>query len=101
MEEGQKWDGKKFESEGAGVHAGVRVARPKPTTMGKPVENPWDAVAEAIVVIWLVKQATDKGNDGKEKKGSGEEQAKGEGVFVRSAVREEASSDFMKITKAE
>jgi hypothetical protein len=59
VEKGQKRDGKKFKSEGAGVHAGVRVASPKPTAMGKPMENPRNAVAEAVVVIWLVKQATD------------------------------------------
>ena len=70
MEEGQKRDGQKFKSEGAGVHAAVRVASPKPTAMGKPVENPRDAVAEAVVVIWLVNQATDKGNNSqKEKRG--------------------------------
>jgi hypothetical protein len=59
VEKNQKRDGKKFRSDGAGVHAGIRVARPKPTAMSKPVENPGDAVAEAIVVIRLVKKATD------------------------------------------
>jgi hypothetical protein len=59
MEEGQKRDGKKFKSDGASIHSGIRVARPKPTAMGKPMENPGDAVAEPVVIIWLVKQATD------------------------------------------
>ena len=34
VEEGQKWDGKKFESDGARVHPGIGVARPKPAAMG-------------------------------------------------------------------
>ena len=62
------------------------------------MKNPRDAVAEAVVVIWLVKKTTDKGNNGKEEKGGGKEQAKREGVFVRSAGREEAGSDFVKST---
>ena len=99
MEESQKRDGKKFKTDRAGVHPGVGVASPKPTAMGQPVENSGNAVAESVVVIWLVKKATDKGNDGKEKKGGGKEQAKREGVFVRSAGREEAGSDFMKSTE--
>jgi hypothetical protein len=64
------------------------------------MENPGNAVAEAIVVIWLVKYATDKGNNGQKEKGGWEDSAKGEGVFVRSAGREEAGSDFMKSTEA-
>jgi hypothetical protein len=59
VEESQKRDGQKFKSDGASIHSGVRVARPKPTAMSKPMENPGDAVAEAIVVIRLVKKATD------------------------------------------
>ena len=59
MEESKKRDGKKFKSDGARVHPGVGVASPKPTAMGKPVEDSGDAVAEAVVVIWLVKKATD------------------------------------------
>ena len=62
------------------------------------MKNPRDAVAEAVVVIWLVKKATDKGNDGKEEKGGGKEQAKREGVFVGSAGREEPGSDFAEST---
>jgi hypothetical protein len=64
--------------------------------MGKPMENPGNAVAEAVVVIWLVKKAADKGNNGQKEKGGWEESAKGKGVFVRSAYREEAGSDFAK-----
>ena len=60
MEDSQRWDGQKFESNGAGVDPSVRITRPKPTAMGQPMEDPWDTVAEAIVVIGLVNQAADK-----------------------------------------
>ena len=69
MEEGQKRDGKKFKSDGAGVHAGVRVARPKPTAMSKPMENPGDAIAEAVVVIWVVKEAPGQRDNCQSKEG--------------------------------
>jgi hypothetical protein len=75
VEKGQKRDGKKFKSDRASVHAGVRVASPKPTAMGKPVESPRDAVTEAVVVIWLVNQATDKGNNSQKEKRGREEAA--------------------------
>jgi hypothetical protein len=39
------------------------------------VESPRDAVTEAVVVIWLVKQATDKGNNSQKEKRGREEAA--------------------------
>ena len=71
MKEGQKRGGQPFESHGTGVHPGVRVSCPKPTAMGKPVEDPRDAVTEAIMVVGLVTQGGQKDKHGKGEKRSG------------------------------
>jgi hypothetical protein len=83
------------------IEANVDCVKPTPPVVLEPVKNTREAIRESVKIIGGVDGSCNQGEEGEKEKGSGEEKAKGEGVFVRSAGREEAGSDFMKSTEAE
>jgi len=73
---------------------------PTPPVVLEPVKDAWEAISEGVEVIGGVDGSCKEGEEGEEEKGCGEESAKGEGVFVRSAGGKEAGLDFVKSAEA-
>ena len=90
-----------FKTGGPVIEADINGMKPTPPVVLKPVKDPGEAIREGVKIIGGVDASCNQGEEGEKEKGSGEESAKREGVFVRSAGWQEAGSDFMKSTEAE
>lgn len=89
-----------FETGGAVIEADVNGMKPTPPVVLEPVKDAGEAIGEGVKIVGGVDGSCEEGEESEEEKGCGEESAKGERVFVRSAGRKEAGSDFMKSAEA-
>jgi len=92
---------KPFETGGAVIEADINGMKPTPPVVLEPVKDAGKAIREGVEIIGGVDGSCEKGEEGEEKKRGGEEAAKGNKGFVRSASREESRFDFVKSTESE
>ena len=89
-----------FKTGGAVIEADIDGMKPTPPAVLEPVKDAGEAIRESVIIIGGVDGSCEEGEKGEEEKRGGEEATKGDQVFVRSAGREEAGSDFVKSTES-
>ena len=82
------------------IEANIDGMKPTPPVVLEPVKNTREAIREGVKIIGGVDGSCEEREEGEEKKRGWEKAAKGEGVFLRSAGREEADLDFVKSAEA-
>ena len=89
-----------FKTGGTVIEANIDGMNPTPPAVLEPVKDSGEAIREGVKIIGGVDGSCKEGQESDEEKGCGEDSAKRERVFVRSAGGEEAGPDFVKRTES-